>query len=126
MLIIERDTVIAGTKEGAAKGLKTKRDIYGENAQKEWGKKGGQARSNSPNKHYPFKDDPKFASEMGKKSAQKRWGVRDTMVKPSADYVHVCKPCDKCTGCSLECEHKPTSTTTFDATGTPTSIKSTD
>lgn len=34
---------------------------------------------------------------------------------PKSNYYHVCQPCDKCSGCQLECEHqiKTTVTSTY-------------
>lgn len=61
-----------GTKEGAKSAVKTKKDIYGKDALKKWGAKGGQARNLSDKKHLTFTDKD-AASAAGAKGAQIRW-----------------------------------------------------
>ncbi len=83
----EREIAIAGTAEGARKALETKRRLYGEDSPSKWGRAGGIARNSSPLRHSPFKDRD-FARKMGKKSAELRWGSKQTrnaaVSKPAA------------------------------------------
>lgn len=61
-----------GTSTGAASAVQTKKKIYGKDALKKWGAKGGEARNLSDKKHLTFTDKD-AASAAGAKGAQIRW-----------------------------------------------------
>ena len=66
-----------GTPEGAKKGIETKRKKYGDKFFSQNGELGGLARNLSDKAHMTFRDkDPYFASDMGKKGAEVRWGKK--------------------------------------------------
>jgi hypothetical protein len=67
-----------GTPEGSEKAIETKRKKYGDYFFKNNGELGGLARNLSGNAYSPFREKgSEYAKEMGRKSAEKRWGKKN-------------------------------------------------